>query len=72
MTEYQPRLSQDDDGRWSAWIEELPGCAVWGYTAAEARRALADAVALWVEDMADAGETIPPALAQLDIAPRPA
>ena len=72
MTEYQARIEQDDDGRWSAWVEGLPGCAVWGYSAAEARSALDDAVAAWVEDMVDAGEAVPPALAQLDNIPRPA
>ena len=72
MTEYQVRITQDDDGRWSAWVEGLPGCAVWGYSAAEARSALDGAVAVWIEDMVDAGEAVPPALAQLDNNPRPA
>ena len=66
MNEYQVRITQDDDGRWSAWLEGLPGCAVWGYSAAEARSALDGAVAAWIEDMVDAGEAVPPALAQLD------
>ena len=72
MTEYQVRITQDDDGRWSAWVEGLPGCAVWGYSAAEARSAFDDAVAVWIEDMVDAGEAVPPVLAQLDNNPRAA
>ena len=72
MTEYQARITQDDDGRWSAWVEGLSGCAVWGYSQAEARNALDDAVAAWIEDMVDAGEAVPPALAQLDNNRRPA
>ena len=65
MTQYQIRTSQDDDGRWSAWVEGLPGCAVWGYSQAEARNALDDALAAWIEDMVDAGEAVPPALEAL-------
>ena len=33
---FQVEVEQEDDGRWSAWIETLPGCAVWGYTKEEA------------------------------------
>ena len=46
---FQAEIEQDDDGRWSEWIEALPGCAVWGYTKEEAlagkwlRRERADA-----------------------------
>ncbi len=28
------------DGRWSAWVKELPGCAAWGYSRGEALEAL--------------------------------
>ena len=53
MTEYQARIEKDDDGRWSAWIEELPGCAAWGYSQDEAQAAIADALAAYLEDMAE-------------------
>ena len=52
-------LEQDEDGRWSAWIEALPGCAAWGTTRDEALTALQDAAEAYIEDMADAGEAIP-------------
>jgi hypothetical protein len=29
MSVYKAQLEQDEDGRWSAWIDELSGCAVW-------------------------------------------
>lgn len=61
MTGYQPRIEEEDDGRWSAWIEELPGCAAWGYSQDEARAALADALAAYLEDMKETGEQHPPA-----------
>ena len=56
MPTYQARVERDDDGRWSAWIEELPGCAAWGYSQGEALAALAEAAAAYLEDMVEAGE----------------
>ncbi len=56
---FRARLEQDEDGRWSSWIDVLPGCAAWGYTADEALSALRDAVEVYIEDMVEAGEEIP-------------
>ena len=56
MSVYKAQLEQDEDGRWSAWIDELPGCAVWGYTQDEALAALQDAAEAYIEDMVEAGE----------------
>ena len=50
------QLEQDEDGRWSAWIDALPGCAAWGYSQVEALAALQDATEAYIEDMVDAGE----------------
>ena len=52
-------LEQDEDGRWSARIEALPGCTAWGHTRQEALLALQDAANAHIEDMEDAGEEIP-------------
>ena len=57
--EYRVELERDDDGRWSAWIEDLPGCAAWGYSRDEALEALKDAAIAYIEDMAEAGEVMP-------------
>ena len=51
-------IEPEQDGRWSAWIEALPGCTAWGYTKEEALKALEDAAELFVQDMIDAGEEI--------------
>lgn len=59
MTSYKAQVEKDEDGRWSAWIEELPGCAAWGYSETEALKALEDAAEAYLEDMLDAGEEIP-------------
>ena len=52
-------MEEEDDGRWSAWIEALPGCAAWGYSKQEALRALKDAAEAYLEDMLEAGEDLP-------------
>ena len=56
MCTYQARVELDDDNRWSAWIEALPGCAAWGYSQDEALAALEEAAAAYLEDMVEAGE----------------
>ena len=55
-------MEQEADGRWSSWIDALPGCAAWGYTREEALSALKDAAQVYIEDMFEAGEAIPSAL----------
>jgi predicted RNase H-like HicB family nuclease len=52
-------LEQEEDGRWSAWVEALPGCAVWGYTKEEAIEALKDTAQAYVEILLDRGGAIP-------------
>lgn len=59
---YEAQFEQDDDGRWSAWIEALPGCAAWGYSQDEAISALRDAAEAYIEDMVEAGEQTPHSL----------
>lgn len=56
MSVYQAQVERDDDGRWSSWIDELPGCAAWGHTREEALAAISDAAIAYVTDMVEAGE----------------
>lgn len=56
---FSAELQQESDGRWSAWISALPGCAAWGLSQAEALDALRDAAEAYVADMIDAGESLP-------------
>ncbi len=56
---FRVELEQDEDGRWSAWIDALPGCAAWGYSQQEAVDALKDATEAYIEDMIEAGDEIP-------------
>jgi predicted RNase H-like HicB family nuclease len=56
---FHAEVEQDEDGRWSAWIEALPGCAVWGYSKEEALTALQDAAQAYIEVLLEKGQTIP-------------
>lgn len=61
MTSYvfRAELVEEEDGRWSAGVPALPGCATWGLTREEALRNLRDAVEAYLRDMKKAGEPIP-------------
>jgi predicted RNase H-like HicB family nuclease len=52
-------VEEEEDGRWSAWVEALPGCAVWGYTKEEALAALQDAAQAYIEVLKENGREIP-------------
>lgn len=56
---FDAKVQQEGDGRWSAWIEALPGCAAWGYSKEEALEALKDAAELYIQDMIEEGEELP-------------
>lgn len=52
-------LVQEDDGRWSAGVPALPGCATCGFTKEEAMRNIRDAVEAYLRAMQKGGEEIP-------------
>ena len=56
---FQVALAHEDDGRWSTWIDTLPGCAAWGHAKEEALQAIQDAAEAYLEDMFEAGEALP-------------
>ncbi|HWC31304.1 MAG TPA: type II toxin-antitoxin system HicB family antitoxin [Dehalococcoidia bacterium] len=56
---YRVELTEEDDGRWSAVIPALPGCAVWGYTEEEAMEAIRDVAQAFVEVLAESGQPVP-------------
>jgi predicted RNase H-like HicB family nuclease len=63
-------FAEEDDGRWSAWIEALPGCATWGYTQAEALAALQEAAQAYVEVLLAKGQQLPSEGVQVAHRPR--
>ena len=56
---FKATLEEEEDGRWSSWIDALPGCAAWGYTREEAWQALQDGTESFVESMLDRNLPIP-------------
>jgi predicted RNase H-like HicB family nuclease len=60
---FQVELEQEDDGRWSAWIETLPGCAAWGHSKEEALEAIKETTQAFLEVLVEKGQRIPAAQA---------
>ncbi|HZX14338.1 MAG TPA: type II toxin-antitoxin system HicB family antitoxin [Thermodesulfobacteriota bacterium] len=56
---FRAEIEQEEDGRWSAEIPLLPGCATWGYTKEEALQALRDAAQAYIEVLIEDGKPIP-------------
>lgn len=56
---FHVELVEEEDGRWSAGVPTLPGCATWGFTKQEALKNIKDAVDAYIRDMQKAGEAIP-------------
>ena len=44
-------VEQDEDGRWNAWLNEIPWCITFGDTQEEAMRELQDAACAVVEHL---------------------
>lgn len=52
-------LRQDDEGDWTAEIEELEGCAAHGETQTEALVRLEEAKKLWIHEALEHGQPVP-------------
>jgi len=53
---FEIELTHEDDGRWSAVVPTLPGCATWGYTESEAMNSLQEAAKAYLEVVAELDE----------------
>lgn len=53
------RLVQEEDGRWSAEVPALPGCATCGDSKEEAIQNIHDAAEAYIRDMQKVGDRIP-------------
>ncbi len=56
---FQIEIEQEEDGRWSAEVPTLPGCATWGHTKEEALSSIQEATQLYIESLLAHGDTIP-------------
>ena len=50
---------QDSDGRWTAWLVELPWCVTFGDSEEDAIRELNDAALVVVQYLESTGDAIP-------------
>ena len=56
---FRVEIEQEEDGRWSAEVPTLPGCATWGYTKDEALLSIQEATRLYIESLLAHGDPIP-------------
>jgi predicted RNase H-like HicB family nuclease len=52
-------IERADDGSYSAYVPDLPGCVSCGETADEARQLITEAIALHIASLRQHGETVP-------------
>ena len=55
---YPATIQKEDDGRYSIWFEDLPGCATSGETLAEAIEMARDAMGGWFDSALAHGDEI--------------
>lgn len=65
--DYVVVIERADDGSYSAYAPDLPGCVACGDTPDEARALIREAVKLHIESLRRHGEPVPPPHAMTDI-----
>jgi predicted RNase H-like HicB family nuclease len=55
-----------DDGSYSVYVPDLPGCVSSGDTLEEAKQMIQEAIALHIESMREHGEVVPPPISSAD------
>ncbi len=56
---FNVELVHETDGRWSAGIAALPGCATWGNSREEALRNIQDAAEAYIRAATKVGRKVP-------------
>lgn len=59
MIEYPIVLEREEDGRYSVYAPDLPGCVSWGSTREEAIEHIREAIEVWIESVEAAGKPVP-------------
>ncbi|MGF1634591.1 MAG: type II toxin-antitoxin system HicB family antitoxin [Phycisphaerae bacterium] len=62
---YAVIIEPADDGSYSCYVPDLPGCISCGDTAEEATRLIREAIDLHIEAMRETGEPVPPPRSQV-------
>jgi len=65
--DYIAVIEKADDGSYSAYVPDLPGCVSCGDTAEEVQGSIAEAVNLHVESLRQHGELVPPPSARAHV-----
>ena len=58
--EYVAVIEKAEDGSFSAYVPDLPGCVTCGDSVEEVRRLIEEAVNLHIESLRSHGEAVPP------------
>jgi predicted RNase H-like HicB family nuclease len=58
--DYVTVIERAEDGSYSAYVPDLPGCASCGDTTEEVKQLIAEAVELHIESLRRHGEPVPP------------
>ncbi len=64
--EYLVVIERGDDGSYSAFVPDLPGCVTSGATVDETRALIREAILLHIESLRGHGEFVPPPSALAD------
>ena len=59
MIEYPIVLEQEEDGRYSVYAPDLPGCTSWGTSREVAIERIREAIELWIESAQADGANVP-------------
>lgn len=60
-------IERADDGSFSAYVPDLPGCTTSGDTTAEVRANIKDAVDSYLDSLRDHNEPVPPPRSVVDV-----
>ena len=66
-TDYLAVFEHCDDGSYSVYVPDLPGCVSSGDTLSEAEQMIRQAIGLHLQSLSEHGEPVPPPTAQARI-----